>query len=168
MKRSREITTPRKPPQKERRAMTTAVAEQPRGAGTGEHANATRSRKYTEETKYTPGDPAKGRIDYEKLSEGQTAEQIAMRDRRAYLINQAEKNEAANDELNAIQVDQNKRLQLVTNLLQDPDEMRDSSMETAVAALKMHDPDQRRKDAATRRKQVESAQKDKDNGKDKR
>ncbi len=142
--------------------MTTAAAET-RGAGTGENANATRSRDYKEGTKYTKGDPAKGRIVPEDLTLGQVAEQIAMRDRRAYLVDQAEKNEAANDELNAIQVDQNKRLQLVQNILQDPDEMRDSSMETAVAALKMHDPDERKKRVAAKQKEVAAAHKDKDN-----
>lgn len=141
--------------------MTTTAAE-PRGAGTGEHANATRSRKYDESTKYTEGDPAKGRIDPEEKTLGEVSEIKAARDRRAYLINQAEKNEAANDELNAIQVEQIKKLQLVQNILQDPDEMRDASMETAVAALKMHDPDQRKKDAAARQKQAESAHKKND------
>ena len=141
-----------KPTKKARPAMTAAASEH-RGAGSGENAVHTRSRQYNEKaTEYPKGDIAKGRIDYEQLSEGQTAEQIAMRDRRAYLIDQAEKNEAANDELNAIQVDQNKRVQFVQNQLQDPDEMRESSMETAVAALKMHDPDERKK-------QVEAAQK---------
>lgn len=143
--------------------MTTAAATQEtRGAGSGENANATRSRDYKEGTKYTKGDPAKGRIDFAKLAEGETIEQIPMRDRRAYLLDQAAKNEAANDELNAIQVDQNKRLQAVTNLIQDPDEMRDSSMETAVAALKMHDPDERKKQASARQKQAESAHKNGD------
>lgn len=134
----------------------TAAASEHRGAGSGEHAVATRGRQYNEKpTEYAKGDIEKGRIDYEKLSEGQTAEQIAMRDRRAYLIDQAEKNEAANDELNAIQVDQNKRVQFVQNQLQDPDEMRESSMETAVAALKMHDPDERKKQVEATQKQRE-------------
>lgn len=136
----------------------TAAATEPRGAGSGEHANATRDRRYNEKvksTEYPEGDIEKGRIDFDKLSEGQTAEMIPMRDRRAYLIDQAEKNEAANDELNAIQVDQNKRVQFAQNLIQDPDQMRESSMETAINALKMHDPDERKK-------QIEAAQKHRD------
>jgi hypothetical protein len=141
--------------------MTTAAAE-PRGAGSGENAVATRHRSYNEDVKYAKGDAAKGRVDPVKLTEGQVAEQIAARDRRAYLINQAEKNEAANDELNAIQVDQNRRLQLVQNIIQDPDEMRDASMETAVAALKMHDPDTRKKDAEAKQKKIEAARKGND------
>jgi hypothetical protein len=106
-------------------------------------------------TEYPEGDIEKGKIDPEELTEGQTAEMIPMRDRRAYLLDQARKNEAANDELNAIQVEQNKRVQLAQNILQDPDEMRESSMETAVAALRQHDPD-------VRKKQAEAAQKNAD------
>jgi hypothetical protein len=145
--------------------MTTAATakdDSPRGAGSGEHANATRDRDETKgrghktkTTEYPEGDIEKGRIDPEALTEGQTAEQIAMRDRRAYLIDQAEKNEAANDELNAIQVDQNKRVQLAQNILQDPDEMRESSMETAINALKQHDPDERKKNAEAAQKNAE-------------
>ena len=134
----------------------TTQAEQ-RGAGSGENAVHSRSRHYTEGTKYTKGDAAKGRIDPEEVTQGQVATIIAHRDRRAYLIDQAEKNEAANDELNAIQTDQNRRLQLGQNLLQDPDEMRESSMETAVAALKMHDPDERKKLATAAQKRAETA-----------
>lgn len=132
---------------KDRNSVTAHEANQSqrqaqRGAGSGEHAVATRGRNYNQSAAdYPKGDIDKGRIDYDKLSEGQTAEIIPARDRRAYLIDQAEKNEAANDELNAIQTDQNKRLQFAQNMIQDPDEMRDSSMETAINALKMHDPD---------------------------
>jgi hypothetical protein len=106
-------------------------------------------------TEYPEGDIEKGKIDPEELTEGQTAEMIPMRDRRAYLLDQAKKNEAANDELNAIQIDQNKRVQLAQNILQDPDEMRESSMETAVAALKQHDPDVRKKQAEAAQKNAE-------------
>ena len=121
--------------------MSTTATTEPRGAGSGENAVATRSRDYNKPASYPKGDIAKGRIDPEKLTEGQVVEQIAARDRRAYLVDQAERNEAANDELNAIQVDQNKRVQLGQNLIQDPDEQREESMENAVASLKMHDPD---------------------------
>jgi hypothetical protein len=150
--------------------MTTATAE-PRGAGTGENAVATRDRKYNENragaapvktTEYPKGDPEEGRIIPEDLTLGQVAELKNARDRRAYLIQQAERNEAANDELNAIQVDQNKRVQLVQNQLQDPDRMREESMETAVAMLKEHDPDERAKAAATAQKHRDKAEKDKE------
>ena len=168
--RKREASTRSTTTKKARPAMSTAAAE-PRGAGTGEQANATRDRKYNENragaapvktTEYPKGDPDAGRIDPEDLTIGQTAEIKPMRDRRAYLIRQAERNEAANDELNAIQVDQNNRLQLVQNQLQDPDRMREESMETAVAMLKEHDPDEQQKTADHAKKQREKADKEKE------
>jgi hypothetical protein len=106
-------------------------------------------------TEYPKGDIEKGRIDPEEVTVGQTAEMIAARDRRAYLLDQAEKNEAANDELNAIQVEQIKRVQLGQNIIQDPDEQREESMETAINALKQHDPDERKKQAEAAQKQQE-------------
>lgn len=119
-----------------------------RGAGTGEHANATRSRKSEKETEHKPGDfgdypegdPDAGRIDPEEQAECITLEQIPMRDRRAYLLQQAERNQRANDELNAIQVEQNKNVQFAQSMLQDPDVMRETSMDQAKAALELHDP----------------------------
>jgi hypothetical protein len=160
-----------KPAKKARNTMTQAQEQEaknaaatqrtvdPRGAGSGERAVATRARNYNESpaefeagSKYPKGDPAKGRIDPVALTEGQTAEQIPMRDRRAYLLDQAEKNEAANDELNAIQTDQNKRLQLAQNLIQDPDVMREESMETAKNALMAHDPETHKQIAEHRHK----------------
>lgn len=137
---------------------------EPRGAGSGEKANATRSRNYNESpdehlafaegksaadykpeayeagTEYPEGDPAKGKLDFSTVAVDPNL-YIPQRDRRAYLVDQAEKNEAANDELNAIQVEQNKRVQMASNLVNDPDFQRDNSMQTAVAALEMHNPD---------------------------
>jgi hypothetical protein len=127
-----------------------------RGAGSGEHANATRGRdstkypdarpgetpeKHIVPTQYEKGQIDKGRIDFEALAECDTATDIAMRDRRAYLINQANLNEAANDELNALQVAGHRRLHEATAFLNDPDWQRENSMETAIAALEMHDPE---------------------------
>ena len=66
---------------------------------------------------------------------------IPMRDRRAYLIRQAERNEAANDQLNAIQVAQNRRVAALPSLLNDPDYLRETSMQTSQAALMTHDPE---------------------------
>jgi hypothetical protein len=157
---SRHRPIPKKPPQKVRPAMpevktpeetktgynASSTAER-RGAGSGEHANATRGRTHGGDAQYPQGDIEKGRIDPEELTQGQTATLIAARDRRAYLIDQGQKNEAANDELNAIQTEQNKKVQLAQNIIQDPDHMRDESMETAVNALKMHDPDTAKKNA---------------------
>ena len=80
----------------------TAQPKDPRGAGTGREANATRDREYNQtvpgaaparvvggNTDYPAGDVAKGRIDPDNPDRP-----IAMRDRRAYLIDQAEKNQA--------------------------------------------------------------------------
>jgi hypothetical protein len=125
-----------------------------RGAGSGENAIRTRNRAYNENregaapvktTMYPEGEIAKGRIDYEKQGECDTNEVIAIRDRRAYLENQAFLNQNANDELNAIQTEQNKRLQTVIAGLNDPDQMRETSMVTAIAALKYHDPEEVKK-----------------------
>lgn len=142
--------------------------QQTRGAGTGENAVATRSRNYNESPdkqldfaegkkaedydpkayepgpEYPEGDPADGKLDYR--TQNQAADPnlfIPMRDRRAYLIDQAEKNQAANDELNAIQVEQHKRLQVASNLIHDPDYQRDVSMEQAKLQLERHDPDKK-------------------------
>ena len=90
-----------------------------------------------EVTEYPEGDPDKGALDYENPEHNNL---IPMRDRRAYLIRQAERNEAANDQLNAIQVAQNRRVQALPGLLSDPDYLRETSMETAQAALMTHDP----------------------------
>jgi hypothetical protein len=97
-----------------------------------------------ETTEYPEGDADAGAINPDLPTRP-----IAQRDRRAYLIRQAERNEAANDQLNAMQVAANKKVGEVTAYLQDPDYMRETSMQTAVTALKAHDPDevQKRHDA---------------------
>ena len=141
-------------------ASSTAENREHRGAGSGEHANATRGRRHDQSaTEYEKGDIDKGRIDPEEKTLGQVSEIKAARDRRAYLIDQAEKNEAANDELNAIQTEQNKKVQLAQNILQDPDVMREESMETAINALTREDPDVRRKDAEDAQKARDKADK---------
>lgn len=128
-----------------------AAQESPRGAGSGEHAVATRDRQPDQKaSEYAKGDAAKGKIDPKDPDR-----YIPMRDRRAFLVDQAEKNEAANDELNAIQSEQNTKFMKVMKELDpviDPDRMREESMETAVAALKMHDPEEMKKRAETAQK----------------
>jgi len=155
-KRMREATH-RKPTKKVRPTMTNAETTQPRGAGSGENAVATRTRQYNEPASrdgggktYPKGDIAKGRLDPDRPDR-----LIAHRDRRAFLQDQAEKNEAANDELNAIQVEQNERAMEAFKELDpvlDPDKQRDESMENAVLALREHDPD-------VRKQQVDAKQK---------
>ena len=146
-----------KPTKKARPAMTAAATE-PRGAGSGETAVATRNRQYNESPKeYAKGDIAKGRLDPDNPDA-----YIAHRDRRAFLEDQAAKNEAANDELNAIQVEQNNRAAEAFRELDpvlDPDKQRADSMETAVAALKMHDPDERKKAIEANQKNAKAAAK---------
>jgi hypothetical protein len=141
-----------------------AQRKEHRGAGSGEKANATRDRNYDESPDerldfaegkkaddYTPeayepgkeydeGDATKGKKDFRTVANDPSL-YIAQRDRRAYLVDQAEKNESANDELNAIQVEQNKRVQPASNLINDPDYQRDNSMQTAIASLERHNPD---------------------------
>ena len=135
-------------------ASSTAENREHRGVGSGEHANATRGRRSDQTpAEYEKGNIEKGRIDPEEKTLGQTAEIKAARDRRAYLIDQAEKNEAVNDELNAIQTEQNKKLQLAQNIIQDPDRMREESMETAINALKAEDLDVRKERAADAEKE---------------
>lgn len=102
-------------------------------------------------TEYPEGDPEAGRIDPEEQAECITLEQKPQRDRRAYLLQQAERNEAANDELNAIQVEQNKNVQFAQSNLQDPDVMRETSMEQAKAQLEMHSADYVRSTQESRR-----------------
>jgi hypothetical protein len=87
-------------------------------------------------TEYPEGDPDKGALDPENPHH-----LIAHRDRRAYLLRQAQRNEAANDQLNAIQIAQNRRVAALPSLLNDPDYLREVSMQTAQTALMTHDPD---------------------------
>jgi hypothetical protein len=114
-----------------------------------------------EVTEYPEGDPDKGALDL-STTEPQL---IPQRDRRAYLIRQAERNEAANDQLNAIQVAQNRRVAALPGLLQDPDYLRETSMETAQAALMTHDPEnvRQKREQAMELQKRRTAQVEKDN-----
>jgi hypothetical protein len=141
--------------------------QEQRGAGSGEYAVATRTRDYNqdpveapiEQTKWPTGEIDKGRLDPEAGLPG-LGQLIAHRDRRAYLVKQAEQNEAANDELNFIQVELIKRLGIVQNLIQDPDVQREESMVSAVADLKLHDPEEILKTRPERQKMREDARRE--------
>lgn len=179
----KKATTRHQPPKKVSHTMTTEKEQ--RGAGSGEEAVRYREQKNpttgqhpsqgqpgkpkddddkeddksgkTRKSKdgdsddpQAEGDPEKGKIDPDDPDR-----YIAMKDRRAYLIDQAEKNEKANDELNAIQVAQNERYRkamLENNPYIDPDKQRDESMESARAQLMMHDPDTVKKNAEAAKK----------------
>jgi hypothetical protein len=114
-----------------------------------------------EVTEYPEGDPDLGAID-----PNNPTRPIAMRHRRAYLVRQAERNEAANDQLNAMQTEQNRRIQELPGLLQDPDYMRETSMTTAMTALRDHDPDVVREKHAelAKREKAKADKDDKKNG----
>jgi hypothetical protein len=106
--------------------------------------NQKKAKDSDEKTEYTPGpeyeegDPVKGKIDPEEIALVQQVGQVAIRDRRAYLVDQAVKNESANDELNARQVELNQKLPEAMAIALDPDEMRNNSMESALAEIDMH------------------------------
>jgi hypothetical protein len=123
----------------------------PRGAGSGEEANIMRQLPDRETvpppievTDYEDGDADAGRLDYNAQAQVDADAIIPMRDRRAYLIQQAERNEAANDELNFIQVQKNRRAAAGMGVFQDPDYQRETSMQTAIAALGEPDIDKER------------------------
>ena len=104
-------------------------------------------------TEYPEGDPDKGALDPDNPER-----LIAHRDRRAYLLRQAQRNEAANDQLNAIQVTQNRRVRYASNALSDPDYLREVSMETAQTALHAHDPEQVKKNHEEMAKRMKARQ----------
>jgi hypothetical protein len=104
-------------------------------------------------TEYPEGDPDKGVFDPENPTRP-----IAHRDRRAYLIRQAQRNERANDQLNAMQVAQNRRVIDGTAYLQDPDYLREVSMETAQAAIASHSPEAVKKNRDEMAKRLKARQ----------
>ena len=114
-----------------------------------------------EVTEYPEGDPDLGALDPDNPERP-----IAHMHRRAYLVRQAERNQAANDQLNAMQVAQNKRVAKIPALLQDPDYMRETSMTTAMTALRDHDPDVVREKHAelAKREKAKADKDDKKNG----
>jgi hypothetical protein len=97
-----------------------------------------KAKAYEAGPQYDEGDPAKGKLDPEEQAILTSGTTIPIRDRRAYLLDQAAKNESANDELNARQVEANKKLGLVMAEITDPDRMRDESMESAIEEIDRH------------------------------
>jgi hypothetical protein len=106
----------------------------------GKSLNDYKPENYDPDSEFPEGDATKGKPDYQAIAEGCTTVQpIAMRDHRAYLISQAEKNQRANDELQARAVEGGaKDLSLAAGLLLDPDFQRDTSVQNALAELDMH------------------------------
>jgi hypothetical protein len=87
---------------------------------------------------YAKGDPGKGKGDPKEVAVFGPSNTIAHRDRRAYLEDQALKNQSANDELQAKQVEANKKLgDLMVEAL-DPDKLRDESTKAALEEVDRH------------------------------
>jgi hypothetical protein len=84
---------------------------------------------------FPEGDATKGKPDFEAKARHPGTEQIPQRDYRAYLKDQAEKNEAANDEINAIAVENARVAAAGAGLLLDPDFQRDQSMQTTLGTM---------------------------------
>jgi hypothetical protein len=106
---------------------------------------------YKEGKEFPEGNPADGKPDYEARANMYTgqARPRAQRDVRAYLQDQAAKNEAANDEVNALAIEHERKAGAVAGLVLDPDYQRDISLQSTLATLGS-DPEarQRRVDAA--------------------
>jgi hypothetical protein len=96
---------------------------------------------YKAGSKYPKGDPAKGKDPDKDVPMFIKGPQIAMRDRRAYLVDQAVKNEAANDEVNAKQVENNQRIAEVMLDVLDPDTLRDETTQAALEEIDRHTPE---------------------------
>ena len=96
---------------------------------------------YKAGSKYPKGDPAKGKDPDKDVPMFIKGPQIAMRDRRAYLVDQAVKNEAANDEVNAKQVENNRRIAEIMVDVLDPDKLRDETTQAALDELDRHTPE---------------------------
>lgn len=94
----------------------------------GKTADDYKPENYDPESEYPEGDATKGKPDFQALAEGAT-EHVVMRDRRAYLISQAEKNQAANDEAQAQYIEGLKGTPQPIGLVNDPDFQRDKSMQ---------------------------------------
>jgi hypothetical protein len=106
----------------------------------GKSLNDYKPDKYDPESEFPEGDATKGKPDFQKIAEGcNVVQPIAMRDHRAYLLSQAEKNQRANDEIQARAVEGGaKDISPVAGLLIDPDFQRDTSMQNALAEIDMH------------------------------
>ena len=88
--------------------------------------------------KYAKGDPGKGRDPDKDIPFFIKGPQVAMRDRRAYLLDQAAKNESANDEVNAKQVENNQKIAEIMFEALDPDKVRDETTQAALDEMDRH------------------------------
>ena len=124
----------------ENHAPTTAPPKQGQGVAGGKEGGGF-GPPYKAGSKYPKGDPAKGKDPEKDIPMFIKGPQIAMRDRRAYLVDQAQKNEAANDEVNAHEVENNQRIAGIMFDALDPDKLRDETTEAAIEEIDRHSPE---------------------------
>lgn len=106
----------------------------------------------TDEAMEKEGDPAEGHLSQRELADQQIGGRIiAARDRRAYLIDQALKNEAANDEVNARETDARNEARLRGAGVIDPDRMREESLASSLADAEAHTEEGAEKRAQSRK-----------------
>lgn len=120
----------------------------------GKSADDYKPDNYDPESEYPEGDASKGKPDFEARARGCNDERIPMRDHRAYLVSQAEKNERANDEIQARSVEELRPFEPL-GILNDPDYQRDTSMETALAEVEEHTAEAAKKRAEHRKAMAE-------------
>lgn len=122
----------KKPPQKVRPNMTADTLD-------NKHATKSKNTGYKPGPEFAEGDPAKGKESHEeKVAVFGPPNTIAHRDRRAYLLDQAEKNQSANDEIQARQVEQNAKLADVMVEALDPDRLREETTQQALDEIDTH------------------------------
>jgi hypothetical protein len=122
-------------------AEANATTTHNKGAGERDRERREGFGPYKAGPQYAKGDPAKGRDPEKDIPMYIKGPQIAMRDRRAYLVDQAVKNESANDEVNAHEVANNQRIAEIMFDALDPDKLRDETTEAALEEIDRHTPE---------------------------
>ena len=105
----------------------------------------------TDEALEKEGDVEAGHLSRRELAEQISPRIINARDSRAYRIDQALKNEAVNDEVNARETDIKNEARLRGAAALDPDQLRESSFESSLADLELHTEEGQEKLAASRK-----------------
>jgi len=146
-------------PKKESPSMTdesTTTTSKPKAKAKASEEEAT---PLTDEALGKEGDAEEGHYSVEELAEQIRPRLITARDRRAYLTEQAEKNEAANDEVNEAETDLINEGRDRLAVFLDPDKMREENLGSALADIKMH-TDEGREDRAKSRQEIANARKE--------
>jgi hypothetical protein len=114
----------------------------------------------TQEALEHEGDPDEGHYSPEELADQVSPRVISARDRRAYLLSQAIKNEAANDEVNAREADLiNERREGIANYIIDPDRLREESLKQSLDDVDQHTREGAKKRAAARKEIADAREK---------